>query len=545
MAIATLTNVEKHFGKKVLFENLSLSVYEQERVGFIGANGSGKSTLFKLLSGEVQPDAGTVSVSKKTKVGYLVQNPTFDPDNTVLDEAELGFAELHKLSHDMRDLEHRMAEATGDELDKVLARYTDVQHEFDLAGGYSWQHKMEATLLGVGLDRDMWDKKVAVLSGGQRSRLALAKLLISEPELLLLDEPTNHLDLAAIEWLEEYLSTFTGSVVIISHDRYLLDRLVSRIIWLNRSRIDSYPGNYSAYMEQRQLHETTRARAYELQRKDIEKQQEFIRRFKAGQRSKEAKGREKRLERLLESDQVVQRVATTQQINLSLKTTQRAGDRVLQLRDMAKSFGDKRLWSDFSAEIGRGERVGIIGPNGSGKTTMLKAIMDVEPHEGVAKWGANISIGYYDQRLDMLKPSHSLIEAIQDGRKATDKQAREVLGLMLFSSDDMLKHVEVLSGGEKARVRLAQLLMDKPNVLVLDEPTNHLDIPSREALESALSQFDGTLLCVSHDRYFLDKTVERLWVLNPDGVLDFDGDYSDWHEKQKARTETAAKSGKK
>jgi ATP-binding cassette subfamily F protein 3 len=536
MAIASLTNVEKHFGKKVLFENLSLAIYEQERVGFIGANGSGKSTLFKLLAGEVEPDAGTVAVGKNTKVGYLVQNPTFDPDNTVLDEAELGFAQLHQLSHDMRDLEHRMAEATGEELDKVLARYTDVQHEFDLAGGYSWQHKMEATLLGVGLGRDMWDKKVAVLSGGQRSRLALAKLLISEPDLLLLDEPTNHLDLAAIEWLEEYLSTFTGSVVIISHDRYLLDRLTSRIIWLNRSQIDSYPGNYSAYMEQRQLHETTQARAYELQRKDIEKQQEFIRRFKAGQRSKEAKGREKRLERLLESDQVVQRVQTTQQINLSLKTTQRAGDRVLQLREMSKAFGEKRLWSDFSAEISRGERVGIIGPNGSGKTTMLKAIMDLEPHAGQAKWGANISIGYYDQRLDMLKPNHSLIEAIQDGRKATDKQAREVLGLMLFSSDDMLKHVEVLSGGEKARVRIAQLLMDKPNVLVLDEPTNHLDIPSREALESALSQFDGTILCVSHDRYFLDKTVERLWVLDPEGVIDFEGNYSEWHDKVKDRS---------
>ena len=541
MAIASLTNVEKHFGKKVLFENLSLAIYEQERVGFIGANGSGKSTLFKLLAGEVEADAGTVAVSKSTKVGYLVQNPTFDPDNTVLDEAELGFAQLHQLSHDMRDLEHRMAEATGEELDKVLARYTDVQHEFDLAGGYSWQHKMEATLLGVGLDRDMWDKKVAVLSGGQRSRLALAKLLISEPDLLLLDEPTNHLDLAAIEWLEEYLSTFTGSVVVISHDRYLLDRLTSRIIWLNRSQIDSYPGNYSAYVEQRQLHETTQARAYELQRKDIEKQQEFIRRFKAGQRSKEAKGREKRLERLLESDQVVQRVQTTQQINLSLKTTQRAGDRVLQLREMSKAFGEKRLWSDFSAEISRGERVGIIGPNGSGKTTMLKAIMDLEPHEGLAKWGANISIGYYDQRLDMLKPNHSLIEAIQDGRKATDKQAREVLGMMLFSSDDMLKHVEVLSGGEKARVRLAQLLMDKPNVLVLDEPTNHLDIPSREALESALSQFDGTILCVSHDRYFLDKTIERLWILNPDNVIDFDGNYTEWHDKQS--TKSPAKKG--
>jgi ATP-binding cassette subfamily F protein 3 len=539
MAIASLTNVEKHFGKKVLFENLSVAIFEQERVGFIGANGSGKSTLFKLLAGELQPDVGTVSVGKKTKVGYLVQNPTFDPENTVLDEAELGFAELHQLSHDMRDLEHRMAEATGNELDKVLARYTDVQHEFDLAGGYSWQHKMEATLLGVGLDRDMWEQKVSVLSGGQRSRLALAKLLTSEPDLLLLDEPTNHLDLAAIEWLEEYLAAFTGSVVVISHDRFLLDRLVTRIIWLNRSQIDSYPGNYSAYMEQRQLHELTQQRAYELQRKDIEKQQEFIRRFKAGQRSKEAKGREARLDRLLKSDDVIKPVGVQQKINLSLNTNQRAGDRVLQLREITKAFGDKKLWNDFSADVARGERVGIIGPNGSGKTTMLKALMGLESLEGIVKWGANLNIGYYDQRLDMLKPHHNLIDAIQDGRVATDKQAREVLGLMLFSSDDTLKQIEVLSGGEKARVRIAQLLMDKPNVLVLDEPTNHLDIASREALENALAGFEGTIICVSHDRYFLNRVVERLWVIQPEGVVDFGGNYSDWVEKQKAKEQRA------
>jgi ATP-binding cassette subfamily F protein 3 len=434
----------------------------------------------------------------------------------------------------MRELEHRMAEAGGDELDKVLAKYQDVQHAFDLAGGYSWQHKLEATLLGVGLGREMWEQKVAVLSGGQRSRLALAKLLLSEPDLLLLDEPTNHLDLAAIEWLEQYLAGFGGAVVIISHDRFLLDRLVTRIIRLNRAQIDSYPGNYSAYMEQRELHELTQQRAYELQRKDIEKQQEFIRRFRAGQRSREAKGREARLERLLKSGDVVQRVQVQQKINLSLNTSQRAGDRVLQLQEVGKSFGDKILWANFSAEIGRGERIGIIGPNGSGKTTMLKALMGLESLDGLVKWGASLNIGYYDQRLDMLNPGHSLIEAIQDGRKATDKQAREVLGLMLFGNDDVLKHIEVLSGGERARLRLAQLLTDKPNVLVLDEPTNHLDIASREALENALGQFEGTILCVSHDRYFLNQIVERLWVLTPDGLLDFDGNYSEWLEKQKA-----------
>jgi ATP-binding cassette subfamily F protein 3 len=536
MAIATLSKVEKHFGKQVLFENLDLSIYEGERVGFIGANGAGKSTLFKMLTGQVQPDAGTVAVGRGTKVGYLVQNPQFDLENTVIDEAELGMGKLHDLAHAMRELEHKMAEVQGDELEKVLERYTHVQHEFDTAGGYAWQHRMEATLLGVGLGRETWEQKVGVLSGGQRSRLALTKLLLAEPELLLLDEPTNHLDLAAIEWLETYLADFKGAVVVISHDRYLLDRLVTRIVWLNRAKIDSYPGNYSAYVEQRTLHEQTQQRAYELQQKDIAKQEEFVRRFKAGQRSKEAKGREKRLERLKESEDLVQRVATQQQINLSLKTNLRAGDRVLQVRELSKSYDGRTLWDDVTLEISRGERIGIIGPNGSGKTTMLKVLMGAEqPDAGVFKWGASLNIGYYDQRLDMLQPKHTLMDAIQHGRNVSDKSAREVLALMLFRNDDLPKTIDLLSGGEKARVRIAQLLIDRPNVLVLDEPTNHLDIQSREALESALAEFDGTILCVSHDRYFLDHTVERLWVVTPSGaVTDFDGNYTAWSEKQRS-----------
>jgi ATP-binding cassette subfamily F protein 3 len=547
MALASLVNVEKHFGKQVLFEHLDLAIYEGERIGFIGANGAGKSTLFKMLTGEIEPDQGTVSVGKSYKVGYLQQNPTFDLQNTVIDEAELGFAKLHDLAHEMRELEHRMAEVEGDELEKVLAKYTDVQHEFDLAGGYAWQHKMEATLLGVGLGRDVWEQKVAVLSGGQRSRLALTKMLLSEPDLLLLDEPTNHLDLAAIEWLEGYLAEFKGAVVVISHDRFLLDRLATRIVWLNRARIDSYPGNYSAYVEQRQLEELSQQRAYELQQKDIAKQEEFVRRFKAGQRSKEARGRATRLERLKNSDEMVQRVATQQSISLSLNTHQRAGDRVLQLRELSKRFGDDRpLWDNVSAEIARGERVGIIGANGTGKTTMLKVLMGVEqPSGGMVKWGANLNIAYYDQRLDMLNPRHTLMESIQEGRRVSDKSTRDVLGLMLFRNEDMEKTIDLLSGGERARVRLAQLLVDRPNVLVLDEPTNHLDIASREALEGALSQFEGTILCVSHDRYFLDEVVERLWVLTPPTLIDFDGSYSEWAAKVKEQERKAKQAGTK
>src|SRR3954468_13710914 len=379
MAIASLTNVEKHFGRKVLFEKLDLAIFEGERVGFIGANGAGKSTLFKMLTGEVQPDQGTVAVGRNYKVGYLVQNPKFDLTNTVIDEAELGFAELHDLAHRMRELEHKMAETEGDALEKVLEKYQTVQHAFDLGGGYAWQHKMEATLLGVGLGPEMWEKPVSVLSGGQRSRLALTKLLLSEPDLLLLDEPTNHLDLAAIEWLENYLADFKGAVVLVSHDRFLLDRVATRIVWLTRAQINTYNGNYSSYVEQRELEELSRARAYEIQQKDIAKQEEFVRRFKAGQRSKEARGRETRLNRLKESDDLVRKVDTQHKINLSLNTNQRAGDRVLQVRELTKSFGDKTLWSDIAVEVARGERIGIIGHNGSGKTTLLKVLMDQEP----------------------------------------------------------------------------------------------------------------------------------------------------------------------
>ncbi len=540
MALASLSGIEKHFGKQIVFENLDLAIYESERIGFIGANGSGKTTLFKILTGEILPDAGIAAIGKQTKVGYLVQNPVFDLTNTVIDEAELGFRELHDLSHQMRELEHKMAETEGDALEKVLEKYQNVQHEFDLAGGYAWQHKMEATLLGVGLGRETWEQKVAVLSGGQRSRLALTKLLLSEPDLLLLDEPTNHLDLVAIEWLEKYLADFKGSVVLISHDRYLLDRLATRIVWLNRAKVDSYPGNYSAYVEQRELQELSQQRAYEIQQKDIAKQEEFIRRFKAGQRSKEARGRESRLNRLKVSDEMVQRVGTQSKINLSINTNQRAGDRVLQVRELCKAFGELKLWDNISVEIGRGERVGIIGSNGSGKTTLLKVLMDeAKADGGVVKWGANISIAYYDQRLDMLNPKHTLMESIQEGRRVSDKSARDVLGLMLFRTDDMEKRIELLSGGEKARVRLAQLLVDKPNVLVLDEPTNHLDIASREALEAALQDFEGTVLCVSHDRYFLNQVAERLWIITPPNMADFAGNYTEWTDKLKADEQAA------
>jgi ATP-binding cassette subfamily F protein 3 len=544
MAIVTLSNVEKTFGRRVLFDKLDFAIDRGERIGLIGDNGSGKTTLFKTILGQIAIDSGSLAIAKNIRIGHLAQDPTFDATNTVIDEAELAFADLHQLSHDLREIEHQMATIVGEQLDRLLQKYQQFQHEFELAGGYAWRHRLEAALLGVGLDQTTWEQNVGTLSGGQRSRLALAKLLIAQNDLLLLDEPTNHLDLAAIDWLEEYLAGFNGAVLIVSHDRFLLDRLATRIAWLTDSKIKSYPGNYSAFVQQRQLQELSQQRAFEQQQADIEKQSEFIRRFSAGQRAREAQGRKKRLERLLQSDAMIQSVQDTRKIRVALSTDQRAGDRVLSVKALSKSYDQKPLWNQIDLEIRRGERIGIIGPNGSGKTTLLEVLLARrDADEGEIRWGANLNIGYYDQRLADFDPDNTVAEEVRGDRDVSPADLRAVLALMLFRGETIDKPMRMLSGGERARVAIAQLLIDRPNVLVLDEPTNHLDIQSCEALENALSDFTGTILCVSHDRYFLNKVVSRMLILRPPGIVQFTGNYSAWaaREAEQAKPQAPAK----
>lgn len=531
MPIATLNNLTKHFGHKALFEDLNLSIYRGQRIGMIGANGSGKSTMLRILLGQVPADDGVASIRKGITVGYLEQNPTFTAGNTVIDEAEAAFSELHDLSHRLRELEHKMAVVAGDELEKVLEKYQDVQHAFELAGGYAWRHKLEATLHGVGLNEETWEQEVQTLSGGQRSRLALARLLIGEPDILLMDEPTNHLDLAAVEWLENYLAEFNGAVLIISHDRYLLDRLATRIAWLHYAKLSVFDGNYTHFVEQRELIELTQERAFENQQAHIAKTEEFIRRFKAGQRAKEARGREKQLNRLKE-EALVSQVRDEKKVYVNFRTDQRAGDRLLTVRELSKRYGERRLWEGLNFDMTRGERVGIIGPNGSGKSTLLETLTGRrEADAGSVRWGANLSIGYYDQNLKNLHEDRTAFDEVAEGRKCHPQVIYDLLGSLLLPKEQADRPISVLSGGEKARVRLAQLLMDKPNVLVMDEPTNHLDIAACEALERTLCEFEGTILCVSHDRYFLDKVTSRLLVLQPPAVIDFDGNYTAWHDR--------------
>jgi len=529
MALATLTNIEKTFGNRIMFDQLGFSIDRGERVGLIGDNGSGKTTLFRVLTGQMPVDAGNVAIADGVRFGHLSQDPVFEPGNTVIDEAELAFAKLHELSHELRVLEHDMAHLTGDALDKILNKYQEVQHDFELAGGYAFRHKLEAMLEGVGLPPSTWEQDVSTLSGGQRSRLALAKLLSGPLDLLLLDEPTNHLDLAAIAWVEEYLASFGGAVLIVSHDRYLLDRLATRIVWLTGAKLKSYPGNYSAFVEQRKLQELSQQRAYEQQQADIAKQEEFIRRFGAGQRAREAKGRDKRLQRLLASDDLIQGVQNASRIRLPLDTDQRAGDRVLRVKELCKKYGDKQLWKDVALDISRGERIGIIGSNGSGKTTLLEVLLGRrEAEAGEIRWGASLKIGYYDQRLGAFNPDDTVADEVRKGRAISDADVRSVLALMLFKGEDIDKPIRLLSGGERARVAIAQILCDKPNVLIMDEPTNHLDINSCEALEGALNDFPGTVICVSHDRYFLDKVAQRLLIIEPPNIESFEGNYTAW-----------------
>jgi ATP-binding cassette subfamily F protein uup len=527
MALITLLDAQLAFGHVALLDHADFSLESGERVGLIGRNGAGKSSMLKILAGMEKPDDGVLQLQTGVRIAYVAQEPVLDPDATVFQAACAGVANviawIEQYTHGEGDL-HVLQSA--------------IEHQ----DGWNWEQRVEETLHRLHLDKDA---VIATLSGGTKKRVALAQALVSRPDVLLLDEPTNHLDLAAIEWLEKYMLTFSGAVVLISHDRYLLDRLATRVVWLNRCRISSFPGNYSAFIQQRDLQELSQLRAYEQQQADVDKQKEFIRRFGAGQRSKEAKGREKRLNRLLASDQMIQGVQAQRKIHLSLGTDQRAGDQVLGVRELSKAYGPKELWCTLKFEIKRGERIGIIGPNGSGKTTLLEVLLGREDaDDGFVKWGANLNIGYYDQRLDEFDPDSTVIEEAWGDRDVKEQQVRDMLGMMLFRGDDIFKPVGLLSGGERARVRLVQLLLDKPNVLVLDEPTNHLDIPSREALEGALASFDGTILCVSHDRYFLDKVAHRLFILQPPGLEDFADTYSAWVRKLRADADEAAEAAR-
>ena len=525
-----LSDVYKSYGVQDVLRGASLQVNPGEHVGLVGRNGAGKSTIFRLVRGDESADRGDVVRARGVKLGLLDQHVHFKPGSTVHESALAAFGRLQQIEHEMHELEHRMADA-GDDLDKILERYSDLQHEFEHEGGFEYAAKAESILQGLGFDREMWSLETEKLSGGQQNRLGLACLLLAAPDVLLLDEPTNHLDVNAVEWLEEFLREYQAAYVIVSHDRYFLDRACHRIIELENGRASSYTGNYSDYLVERDERREAQQRAYDNQQQLIAKTQEFIRRNIAGQKTKQAKSRRKMLEKLERIEAVPQDQSSG---DFRLQAIERAGNHVLTVNQLSIGYPDKELANDISFLLRRGECLGIIGPNGSGKTTFLKTILNkLVPLSGEIRWGSKVQIGYYAQQLDDLDDRNEIIMELRRvaPASATSGELRSFLAKFLFFGEDVYKHVRDLSGGEKGRLALAKLIYSRVNVLVLDEPTNHLDIPSREALEEALSVYEGTIVTISHDRYFLDRVATQILALDGVGGAEhYDGDYTEYHD---------------
>jgi ATP-binding cassette subfamily F protein 3 len=531
-----LSDVFKSYGAQDVLRGASLQINPGEHVGLVGRNGAGKTTIFRLVSGEEVPDKGDVVRARGVRLGLLAQHIHFEAGTTVHEAALAAFGRLQQIEHEMHELEHRMAEADA-ELEKVLELYSDLQHEFEREGGFEYGAKAEAILLGLGFERETWSLEIEKLSGGQQNRLGLARLLLAEPDILLLDEPTNHLDVSAVEWLEEFLQTYSAAYVIISHDRYFLDRACNRIVELENGRAATYTGNYSAFLVERDERREAQQRAYENQRHLIEKTEEFIRRNLAGQKTKQAKSRRTMLAKLERVEAVR---ADKSSGDFRLQAIERTGNHVLTVDQASVGYSGKLLAADISFILRRGECLGTIGPNGSGKTTFLKTILGkIAPLAGEVRWGTKVQIGYYAQQLDDLDDRNEIIMELRRvaPASATAGELRSFLGKFHFSGDDVYKHVGDLSGGEKGRLALAKLIYSRVNVLVLDEPTNHLDIPSREALEEALDAYEGTIVTISHDRYFLDRVATQILALDGVGGAEhFDGDYTQYHDWKAGQT---------
>ncbi len=525
-----LSDVYKSYGTQDVLRGASLQINPGEHVGLVGRNGAGKTTIFRLVNGEETPDKGEVIRARGMRLGLLAQHIHFEAGSTVHESALAAFGHLQQIEHEMHELEHRMAEVDAD-LEKVLERYSDLQHQFEREGGFEYAAKAESILQGLGFDRESWALQTEKLSGGQQNRLGLVRLLLAEPDVLLLDEPTNHLDVGAVEWLEEFLASYPSGFVIISHDRYFLDRCCRRIVELESGRAASYPGNYSAYLVEREVRREAQQRAYDNQQQLIAKTEEFIRRNLAGQKTKQAKSRRTLLAKL----ERVEAVRADQSSgDFRLRSIERTGNHVLTVDHAAVGYPDKLLARDISFVLRRGECLGIIGPNGSGKTTFLKTVLTKIPAlAGEIKWGTKVQIGYYAQQLDDLDDRNEIIMELRRvaPSSATAGELRSFLAKFLFTGDDVYKHVRDLSGGEKGRLALAKLIYSRVNVLVLDEPTNHLDIPSREALEEALDAYEGTIHTISHERYFLDRVATQILALSGEGLAEhYDGDYTEYHD---------------
>ena len=550
MSIVVVSDLTKSYGAELIFTGVSFRVEAHDRVGLVGPNGAGKSTLLKLLAGQLTPDEGNVAFERGVSVGYQAQSTDFHPDRTLYDEMLTVFAQVHAWHEEMDALAARLGDPAllehADEYARVLERYGDIQARIEHAGGYTTEQRVRQVLDGLGFSREQQSAPTIHLSGGQQTRAALGKLLLQEPDLLLLDEPTNHLDLAALEWLEDYLTNWRGAVIVVSHDRYFLDRVTTKTMEIAHHRGEEYPGNYTKYVELREERLARWRKEYEAQQEYIARTEEFVRRYKAGQRSKEARGRQTLLDRM----ERIERPPIERDLKFKLGVNVESGNTVLTTDRLVIGFSGEAGAAERAGaalrvavadtEILRGDRVGLLGPNGGGKTTLLRTIIgQLKPLEGRLTLGHNVQIGYYAQTHDELNPRLTVLDEIRQLTHLSEEGARSYLGRFLFSGDDVFKPISALSGGERSRVALAKLTLQGANFLVLDEPTNHLDLPARQALEEILSRYDGTLVFVSHDRYFMDALATKIWVLEDGVITAHVGNYTTFRARQ-AHAEIAA-----
>ena len=545
MIMLSCNNVSKSFGVETILEDISFSVNEGDKIGIVGVNGTGKTTLFKVITGIFPHDKGDIFTSKNCRLGYLEQNTNFYSEKTIYDEVVSVFSDLIEAEEELRSLEHQIASlsakesSSGDQLKKAMDTYGKKYEEFEKKNGYAYKSEVRGTLKGLGFSDEEMNKPVNVLSGGEKTRVLLAKLLLSKPSLLLLDEPTNHLDADAIEWLEAFLRSYEETIMIISHDRYFLDQSVNRIFEMENKRLISYNGNYTDYQKQAKINREIRLRQYENQQRDIKKQEESIERLKAYGREKHlkrARSKEKMLDKVDRLDKP-QELKKKARFNFVLR--HHSGNDVLKAQGLGKSFGDRKLFEGVDFELYRGEKVALIGPNGVGKSTLFKIIMgDESQDQGEYKLGQGVDIAYFHQEQKSLNLENSIIDEVwDDNPHMTQTKVRNLLGAFLFEGEDVFKSIRSLSGGERARVAILKLILSKSNLLLLDEPTNHLDIDSKEVLEDALKEYEGTLLTISHDRYFLNTVVDRILVLKPNGIEEYLGDYEYYQNKKKEESE--------
>lgn len=536
MIILQSNKIERSFAGEVLFDNINLQVDERDRIALVGKNGAGKSTLLKILVGEEEPTSGEINKKKDISLSYLAQDSRFESENTIYDEMLHVFNNLRRTERQLRQMELEMGEKSGEDLDKLMSDYDRLSENFRQAGGFTYEADIRAILNGFKFDESMWQMKIAELSGGQNTRLALAKMLLEKPNLLVLDEPTNHLDIETIAWLENYLVNYSGALIIVSHDRYFLDKVATITLDLTKHSLDRYVGNYSRFVELKEQKLATEAKNYEKQQKEIAALEDFVNRnLVRASTTKRAQSRRKQLEKMERLDKPA---AGKKAANMTFQSEKTSGNVVLTVENAAVGYDGEVLSQPINLDLRKMNAVAIVGPNGIGKSTFIKSIVDQIPFiKGEKRFGANVEVGYYDQTQSKLTPSNTVLDELWNDFKLTPEvEIRNRLGAFLFSGDDVKKSVGMLSGGEKARLLLAKLSMENNNFLILDEPTNHLDIDSKEVLENALIDFDGTLLFVSHDRYFINRVATHVLELSENGSTLYLGDY-DYYVEKKATAE--------